>query len=101
MSLRARNKVPAPRRGMARSKTNNFKTSWVELSILLQKIQTKDTLALSDKFYNIMCVRVKRKREYDSETLERARSRAKILSILQDLQSTVCSSHTSNVIESH
>ncbi|RAK86220.1 SCF ubiquitin ligase subunit CulC [Aspergillus costaricaensis CBS 115574] len=59
MSLRARNKIRAPRRGMAGSKGNDFETSWAELSSSLKKIHTKDASALSfeeiyRKSYNIV-----------------------------------------------
>ncbi|TPR04382.1 Anticodon-binding domain family protein [Aspergillus niger] len=59
MSLRARNKIRAPRRGMAGSKGHDFETSWNELSTSLKKIHTKDASALSfeeiyRKSYNIV-----------------------------------------------
>ncbi|GMG12081.1 unnamed protein product [Aspergillus oryzae] len=47
MSLRARQKIRAPRRGLNTNKTDDFETNWEGLSTFLKKIHTKDASNLS------------------------------------------------------
>ncbi|KAB8234949.1 Cullin-3 [Aspergillus alliaceus] len=47
MSLRARQKIRAPRRGLNTNKTDDFETNWDGLSTALKKIHTKDASSLS------------------------------------------------------
>ncbi|PYH41446.1 cullin family protein [Aspergillus saccharolyticus JOP 1030-1] len=47
MSMRARQRIRAPRRGIPASKTDDFETNWADLSTSLKKIHTRDASNLS------------------------------------------------------